>query len=334
LPMIFSFDLNAGQEKFIYKGHEVIVKTKSGSPVTVGDTSNVVMEEFRPVIVQDPKTGICDKFMEIKFLVFEKGVYLVEISTDEDSTFKHIFYVYYLNDKYPVIGTRTTMYIGNITKFPELWKWQNKAEITWMPFRFSFTKIDMKTQLPVQPKKEYIFTQWVKFKPEDVKKLASMESEFIVTWNSRRTTYELFTQVGRFYRIPLLDGLPELEDREILKIESIEPIVGMLGANKNKTPAWLAIIHWKDKSKTVTIEISDLQGEFKSNQIRLNKDSIGKIYFGIQDKSPSLWTWEKEQGDSWVPFQFRFTTENGEVSEFIQWIKLTQKIKQNWAKLK
>jgi hypothetical protein len=290
------------------------------------------MENVRPIIMQNPKTGVCNKLWEFKVLIFEKGIYLGEISSEEAPELKYKFYTYYLNDIYPVIGNRSTLYTADSQSTPNLWKWFDNNETTWIPFKLTFTKLDSKALIPVQPKKEYEITQWVKLGPKDAMILTSKENEFNSIWKSRRSTYELRTDDGQIHRIPLLDGLPELEDQELLTVHSIQPIIGSLGKNGTRTAAWLAMIHWKDKIKNVTIEISDIQGNYKS-RIKLGKDTLGKIYFGIKDEFPDFWTWENISGDSWLPFRFHLASETGEVVDFIQWIKISAKAKREWKKL-
>lgn len=345
--MWIGFSLKAEEEQFVYKGSTRTAKTKGGIPVTVGDSSRIRINNLRPVVLLDPRTGICSKSWQIQLIVYDEGEFDGQLTSEEDPGFKIAFpahrgdigrkdlgeFSHSWVAVGPVVGQMATRYCGEQARFPMLWRWLESPGESWIPFHFSFQKVDPESRQPLYREAPIDILQWTRLRPEDLRILNEKEAELVSQWKARRNTKDLSLPDGQHVTVSLLDGFPDLEDGRDVRVEAIEPVRGTLEKGGKSVAAWQVRVRWKDVDGGAILQVSSpLAGG--TTQARLPKNSFATVIFGIQQEAPKMWSWCDEPGETWMPFRLKFIREIGDPIEFLQWVKFTPEAKRAWKKLK
>lgn len=164
---------------------------------------------------------------------------------------------------------------------------------------------------------------------------------------------EVHFRDGKTYLVHTSLGVPvSYSDKEIDEV-SIQPTIQRPGEGQPWELCWSVRIKTKRSvQRTIDIEPDStpaysFSGEFvgwgSSPPYELalitGKTSSGQVVarsgliFAYRPQAPKLWEWISGRGDSWIPFKFhiRHTTDST-VSDFIQWVRLTESSREQLTK--
>ena len=228
-------------------------------------------------------------------------------------------------EKYP--WTRVKANIMPEFSHPKTWKSFRNDDIFWMGFKLTLLPVDGKNEPVVRQ-------QWVKMFKREKRKWLDQKQSYLDAIPKHRQIYKLSLPDGTNFTPSTWDGLVEFRDDDFIKIYTISPIL-LNAKNQQGTLAlsWTidAIIK-RNGTHQVTIQNPHNSKECQTSSLRGNTPIQLRIF--PQDNYPMMWSWLRENGDSWIPFLIKIQAEGEKnAREWIEWVLISDTSKKRIFKI-